>query len=158
MLKNQENFKPLHSDLPSILMVVEDSEQDYEMLLRAVKKTQIECELHRCETGEEALEFLKYQGEDRDRKKFTKPSLIILDLNLPGTDGREILRTIKQDPVLKYIPVAIFSTSSNLKDIHACYENGANGYVVKPMDVALLQEYIQILLLHWLKINVTYPN
>ena len=150
MLTNQKNFKPLHADLKDVLVVVEDSEQDYEMLLRAVKKTDIECAIHHCETGEEALDYLANDGK--------YPSLILLDLNLPGTDGRDILKTIKMNPALKSIPVVIFSTSSNLKDIEVCYENGANSYVVKPMDVSRLQECIQILLLHWLKVNVTYPN
>lgn len=159
MLKNQEEkFKQLHSELPSVLLVVEDSEEDYEMLRRAVKKTGLKCSLNHCETGEEALDYLTNQGEEQDSENFSPPSLILLDLNLPGTDGRDILKEIKLDPVLKMIPVVIFSSSSNIKDIEACYDNGANAYVIKPMDVALLQEYIQLLLLHWLKVNVTYQS
>jgi CheY-like chemotaxis protein len=158
MLNNSEKLKPLCSERQKILLVVEDSEEDYEMLLRAVKKTAIECEVDYCETGEEALDYLRNQGEDQNREKFQMPSLILLDLNLPGTDGRDILKDIKIDPVLKFIPVVIFSTSSNRKDIEACYENGANAYVTKPMNISLLQEYIQTLLLHWLKVNRIHPN
>lgn len=155
-MPNQNNLNSLNLPKKSVLLVVEDSEEDYEMFMRVVKKTDLQFELNRCETGEEALIFLKNQNIYQDKEKFQKPSVILLDLNLPGIDGRKVLEKIKLDPNLQLIPVVIFSTSSNPKDIEECYQKGANGYVIKPMDISLLQEYIQILLLHWLKINIPY--
>ncbi|TAE59776.1 MAG: response regulator [Nostocales cyanobacterium] len=140
----------------NLMLIIEDSEYDYEMLIREVKKSQIECKTHRCETGEEGLDYLQNRGEYQDKHKFIKPSLVLLDLNLPGTDGKEILANIKLDPVLKLIPVVVFSTSTNSKDIEYCYQKGVNAYIVKPMNIPLFQEYIKVLLLHWLKLNTTY--
>lgn len=152
MLK-EKNFKPLHSITKNILLVVEDSDEDYEMFQRAVKKTEIECNLFQCETGKEALNFLNNEKDYQDSEKYKKPSLILLDLNLPGINGRKVLEKIKSNPAWRKIPVVIFSTSSNARDIEDCYDKGANGYIIKPMNIDLLQEYTQILLLHWLKIN-----
>ena len=151
---NEEVFQPLHSSPKSVLLAIEDSEQDYEMIRRAVQKSSVSCDLHHCETGEEALQFLRYQGIHQNRQQLGQPALILLDLNLPGTDGREILSQIKQDPQLKQIPVVIFSTSSSPKDIAECYQRGANAYVIKPMDIALFRESINLLMLHWLKVNI----
>jgi CheY-like chemotaxis protein len=154
-MPNPNNLNSLHLPKKSVLLV-EDSEEDYEMFIRVVKKTDLQFELNRCETGEDAIIFLKHQSIYQDKEKFQKPSLILLDLNLPGIDGKKVLEEIKLDANLQLIPVVIFSTSSNPKDIEECYQKGANGYVIKPMDISLLQEYIQILLLHWLKINIPY--
>lgn len=149
-------FQPLHSSPQSIVLLVEDSEHDYEIFFREVKKVNIDCDIHHCETGEEVLDYLNNQGEYQDLAKFRKPSLILLDLNLPGTDGRQVLKTIKSDSLLKLIPIIIFSSSSNHKDIEFCYEQGVNAYVIKPMNIPLFQECVNVLLLHWLKFNVSY--
>lgn len=146
-----EQFKPLHTPLPTNLLLVEDSEQDYEMFIRVVNKNSIKCLIHHSETGEEALKFLQNQNQE----KLPNLSLILLDLNLPGIDGKTVLQKIKSNPLLKLIPVVIFSSSSNSKDIEDCYQKGANAYVIKPMNVVLLQEYIQTILSHWLNVNVS---
>lgn len=127
---DEKNFQPLHLAPPSVLLVVEDSDEDYDMLSRAVKKSNIHCELYHCDNGQKALDLLKNQRQYQNTQKFRKPSLILLDLNLPGTDGRKILEKIKSDAVLKSIPVVIFTTSSNRKDIEDCYEKGANAYCI----------------------------
>lgn len=137
------------------LLFVEDSEEDYEIFLRAIKKTDIEFEFNHCETGEDALSFLRNQKNYADSEKFKKPCLVLLDLNLPGIDGKKVLEKIKSDPHLKLIPVVIFSTSSNPRDVEDCYIKGANAYVIKPMNFSLLQQCIQTLLSHWLDFNVT---
>lgn len=149
-----EQFKPLYSEIPKNLLVVEDSEQDYEMFIRVVKKNNIKCNINHYETGEEALNFLK----NSDQKKYVYPSLILLDLNLPGINGKKVLEKIKSDPHFKLIPVVIFSSSSNSKDIEDCYNKGANAYVIKPMNVSLLEEYIKTMLSHWLRVNIPYSK
>ncbi len=153
-----ELFKPLYQEKQTILLIIEDSEEDYEMFMRGVKKSGIDCQIFHCETGDEGLDFLTNQGEYDDKEKYYLPSLILLDLNLPGTDGKIILKKIKKNPNLSVIPVVIFTTSSNPKDIAECYENAANGYVIKPMNIKNLQESIEILLKHWLTVNISYST
>lgn len=82
------------------------------------------------------------------------PSIILLDLNLPGTDGRKVLEEIKQDEKLKTIPVIVFTTSSNPKDIETCYRFGVNSYILKPMSVQKSKHVMQSIVDYWLSIVV----
>ena len=132
---NKDNRQPL--------LIIEDSDEDFAALTRMITKTNISNPVYRCEDGEEALDFLCREGEYSDESLAPRPCLIILDLNLPGTDGREVLANLKQNQDLQAIPVVIFSTSSNPKDINACYRQGVSGYMVKPMNIALLLRKIQ---------------
>lgn len=134
------------------LLVVEDSDEDFEALKRIMNKAQINTPIYRCCDGEDALDFLYRQGEYKDPNLAPRPSLIVLDLNLPGTDGREVLTELKQDEKLKTIPILVFSTSSNPKDIDACYCQGVNSYIIKPMDIIKLNRLIQVFLNYWLEI------
>ena len=136
------------------LLIIEDSEEDFETLIRAIDKVKISEPIYRCEDGEEALEFLFHQGEYQDESLAPRPSLIILDLNLPGTDGREVLVEIKQSPDLQTIPVVIFSTSANLKDIDECYRYGISGYLAKPMNIQLFNELVEALLKYWFEVVI----
>ncbi|MDX2255984.1 MAG: response regulator [Pseudanabaenaceae cyanobacterium bins.39] len=147
-----EDVESLH---PKSLLFVDDSDEDYEMFLRAVKKAGFKFPMMRCESGEKALAVLGDRQANVEPPNFAKPALILLDLNLPGLDGLHILNTIKSHPQLKLIPVVIFSTSSNPKDVRNCYQSGANAYVIKPMDVSLLQKCVQAILTHWLDVNIT---
>lgn len=131
------------------LLVIEDSDEDFEALSRIMTQEAIANPVYRCIDGEEALEFLFHQGEYLDSSTFPRPSLIVLDLNLPGTDGREVLAELKQDRDLKNIPVVIFTTSSNPQDVEICYQYGVNGYIVKPMDTKRFRKLVQILLDYW---------
>ncbi len=146
---NEENKKPL--------LIIEDSDEDFAALTRMITKAEIPNPIYRCEDGEEALEFLYREGEYQDEALSPRPSLIILDLNLPGTDGREVLAELKQHQDLETIPVVIFSTSSNPKDIDACYRYGVSGYIVKPMDTHRLNLLVQTFLDYWFK-AVELPN
>ncbi len=139
------------------LLIIEDSDEDFAALTRIMNKSQVSSPIYRCEDGEEALEFLYHQGEYEDATLSPRPALIILDLNLPGTDGREVLAELKQDNTLKSIPVIIFSTSSNPKDINACYDYGISGYIVKPMGTNRLNEIVQTFLDYWFQ-TVELPD
>jgi CheY-like chemotaxis protein len=86
-----------------------------------------------------------------------RPSAILLDLNLPGMDGRDILERLKQDRSFKKIPIVVFTTSSNPRDVELCYQKGANGYLIKPMDFQELQKTVQAFVDYWLEAN-TPPN
>lgn len=139
------------------LLIVEDSDEDFTALKRVIDKAQITNPVYRCEDGEEALDFLFHEGEYQNETLAPRPALIILDLNLPGTDGREVLAQLKQDQNFKAIPVVIFSTSSNPKDIDSCYGCGISGYLVKPMSVERLNQLVTTFLDYWFK-AVELPN
>ncbi len=136
-----------------LLLIVEDSDEDFEATLRALKKSSIDCEIYRCVDGEDALDFLyrrgKYFGEHNKR-----PSVILLDLNLPGTDGRDVLKEVKRQASLKSIPVIILSTSSNPIDIETSYQNGANSYMVKPVNYPAFTEAIKSFEDFWFRVAV----
>ena len=138
---NQEQKQPL--------LIIEDSDEDFTALTRMMNKARISNPVYRCEDGEEALDFLFHEGEYEDESLSPRPCLIVLDLNLPGTDGREILAELKSDRNLQNIPVVIFSTSSNPKDVDACYRQGVSGYLVKPMDIERLNQLVQTFLEYW---------
>lgn len=80
----------------------------------------------------------------------TLPAIVLLDLNLPGTDGRAVLNILKKDPLLHTIPVIVFSTSSSSRDIDDCYQLGANSYLTKPIEYAVLEEKIRLTISYWL--------
>jgi CheY-like chemotaxis protein len=137
------------------LLVVEDSNEDFRMLQRLMRRMAVQNPIHRCTNGDEVLEFLYQQKSDalRNSKVALRPSVILLDLNLPGIDGRDILERLKQDKSFREIPIVVFTTSSNPKDIELCYQKGANGYLVKPMDAQELKKTIQAFVDYWLEVN-----
>jgi CheY-like chemotaxis protein len=142
----------LSEKLP-LLLVIEDSNEDFEAFQRYVRKSDLKISIHRCIDGDEALEFLLCKGRFAD-SGLPRPALVVLDLNLPGMDGREILGRIKQDEDLKSIPVVILTTSNNPKDIEACYQQGVNSYIIKPMDFNRLRHNIASLIDYWFDTTV----
>ena len=114
--------------------------------------------VQRCEDGEEALDYLYQRNQFSDKDKSPRPDLILLDLNLPGTDGREVLEEIKKDPKLKTIPVIVLTTSSDDKDIEKCYQAGANSYIQKPVDLQGFFEAIQRLKDFWFEVAILPKN
>lgn len=136
------------------ILIVEDSPEDYETTLRAFKKSGLANPVFRCEDGDEALDYLFRRGEYRDLEKSPRPGIILLDLNLPGTDGREVLREIKKDGTLKKIPVIVLTTSTNEQDIEGCYDAGASSYLSKPVDLNGFMESIQRLTNYWFEIVI----
>jgi CheY-like chemotaxis protein len=136
------------------LLVVEDSNEDFMMLQRLMHRMAVKNPIYRCTNGEDVLEFLYHEG-NYNPEVAPRPSVILLDLNLPGADGRDILEQLKQDRGFKEIPIIVFTTSSNPKDIEFCYQKGANGYLVKPMDAQELQKTMQAFVDYWLEVNTT---
>lgn len=134
---------------PQILLIVEDSDEDFEAFGRIMRNSAVTHAIYRCTDGDEALDFLYNMGEYANVSQPCRPGIILLDLNLPGTDGREVLAQIKGDETLKTIPVVVFTTSSNPKDIERCYRYGANGYIVKPIDVKKLTKTLKTLIDYW---------
>jgi CheY-like chemotaxis protein len=136
------------------ILLIEDSDEDFATFTRVLNQLSCIYPVYRCCDGDEALDFLAQEEQNRNRNTSSFLSLILLDLNLPGTDGREILEEIKQKDRLKSIPVVIFTTSSNPQDIKICYQKGANSYVLKPMKFEELKKTIENLLTYWFEINL----
>ena len=113
--------------LPSVL-VLEDSDEDFDTLLEAAKRAELSNPLHRATTGDDCLALLRGEAGAGLR-----PGIVLLDLNTPGTDGREALVAIRTNPSLRSVPVVVLSTSANPRDVSYCYEQGANAYHVKPV-------------------------
>jgi CheY-like chemotaxis protein len=132
------------------LLVAEDSDEDFVTLQRLMQRMQVQNPIHRCTDGDSVLDFLQSGTEESQP---ARPSVILLDLNLPGTDGRDVLEQLKQDESLREIPVVVFTTSSNPKDIEFCYQKGANGYLIKPMNAQALQRTVQAFVNYWLESN-----
>ncbi|HEV7519056.1 MAG TPA: response regulator, partial [Thermoanaerobaculia bacterium] len=114
------------------ILLVEDSPEDYEATERAFRKSGLKNPIHRCTDGDEALDYLFRRGAYADPARSPRPGIVLLDLNLPGTDGREVLETVKADDSLKQIPVIVLTTSADERDVQACYLAGANSYIQKP--------------------------
>ena len=134
---------------PDPILLVEDSPEDFEATVRALKKAGLANAIYRCEDGDEALDFLFQRGRYADASKAPRPGVILLDLNLPGTDGREVLDEIKRSDSLKKIPVLVLTTSTDERDIEKCYQMGANSYVKKPVDLEGFLQAIQRLTDYW---------
>ena len=120
-------------DMTSLnILLVEDDPADVELTTEALKESKLWIRLRVVEDGEAAMAFLRKQGEYQDAPD---PDLVLLDLNLPKKDGREVLREVKEDPQLKHIPVVILTTSSSETDILKTYHLGANCYIAKPVGL-----------------------
>jgi CheY-like chemotaxis protein len=131
------------------ILLVEDSQDDIELTLRAFKKNNLGNKIHVARDGAEALEFLKRV----ERGDAPHPGLILLDLKLPKVDGIEVLRYIKSREVLRRIPVVMLTTSKNDIDIETCYDLGANSYIVKPISFKDFMETIKNIQLYWIVTN-----
>lgn len=136
------------------IMVVEDNAEDYVATRRAFTKVGALVDIAHFDSANQALVHL---GIDRGEVmvKSAMPHLIILDLNLPGLDGREFLTILKTHEVYRLIPVVILTTSSNQADVNDCYLKGANSYMLKPVDFGKYLEGIRHLKEYWLDTALT---
>lgn len=138
------------SNLTNILLV-EDNEDDYEATLRSLKKNHFANPVHWCKNGQDGLDYLKGEGKYVSGKA-SSPGLILLDLNMPGIDGRQMLKRLKDDERLRPIPVVILTTSSDSRDIEQCYQLGANTYIQKPVSFEGLVEAVRTMKEYWFDI------
>jgi CheY-like chemotaxis protein len=140
------------------LLIVEDSDEYFEVLSRIIADASTRpLSIDRCIDGDDALDYLNRESLYQHQIDRPNPDLVILDLNLPGTDGREVLGAIESSAKLRTIPVVILTTSSNPKDIETCYQLGANTYLLKPMHINQLRFLVSILLDYWFQVAVL-PN
>ena len=126
------------SGKPIEILLVEDNPADVRLTQEALKEGKVKNNLHVARDGIEAIEFLRRVGKWTNSPR---PDLILLDLNLPRKDGREVLADIKADPELKAIPIVVLTTSSAEADIFKTYKLHANCYITKPVD---LDQFVQV--------------
>ncbi len=127
----------------SPIIIVEDSDEDFDTVVQAVRKAGIVAEVQRATTGGECLDLLRGASAIR-------PAVVLMDLNTPGTDGREALAAIKGDDALKLFPIVVFSTSADPRDVVYCYVAGANAYHVKPVRYPDHLQLVIDILTYWL--------
>ena len=148
------NYKELNGgekhNLP--ILLVENDDADVLLLERAFEELQIKNPIHRVKDGEKALEYLSniQQGSNQ---KLCLPALILLDINLPRMRGLKLLKEIKQNQYLKRLPTIMLTTSSDMADIDAAYEHGANSYLIKPVVYRDFVELIDKFKQYWLEGN-----
>jgi len=138
------------------ILLVEDSANDVELTLFALDAINLANKIDVVDDGAMALDYLHYEGLFSDRQK-SNPVVIILDLKLPKVSGLEVLKEIKQDPLLKHIPVVILTSSKEDRDIISGYDLGVNAYVVKPLEYTEFVHAVQELGSFWAIINEV-PN
>lgn len=134
---------------PLEVLLVEDDADDVLLTREALKDSKVIVSMSVATDGEEALKRLRREAPFADAPM---PDLILLDLNLPRVNGRDVLKEVKNDPVLKKIPVVVLTTSTADADILKCYDLGANCYITKPVDFEQFQRIIKVVDEFWLTI------
>ncbi len=132
------------------ILYIEDEESDIFLVRMAFKKGKIDVPLKTVRDGEAALHYLRGTGEYANRQEYPLPGLILLDLNIPRLHGLKVLKWIREQPALAKLPVVVFTSSEQPKDIAAAQELGANDYQVKPSSIELIAETIKLLIQRWL--------
>jgi two-component system, response regulator len=135
------------------ILIVEDSPNDAEMALRALKKNNLANNVLVLSDGEMALDFIFAKGKFAGRKEAPRPKIILLDLKLPKVDGLEVLKEIKSHAETKIIPVIVLTSSREESDLITSYRLGVNSYIVKPVDFDKFVDAVRDLGLYWLLLN-----
>ena len=142
---------------PASILLVEDNPMDVELIVDAFKDARLANKIQVARGGKEAIEFLFGQGEYADRRQYPLPDIVLLDLKMPGIDGHEVLRRIKDAEKLKRLPVIILTSSSDEGERAMSYDNGANSYLVKPVSFDEFLKVVKTVSDYWLTLNVEPP-
>jgi len=142
---------------PSVIVMAEDDLDDRLLVKDALAESNWEADLRFVDNGEEMMDYLSHTGKYADASSAPRPSLILLDLNMPRKDGREVLREMKNRSDLKRIPVVVLTTSKADTDIDKMYELGANSFISKPIEFEALVKLMCLLAQYWLQ-TVELPN
>ena len=140
-----------NSSLPVTILMADDDEDDRLLALDALKEGRVLNNLYCVEDGVELLEYLRREGKFADPATSPRPSLILLDLNMPRMDGREALQHIKTDPNLRSIPVVILTTSKEEEDMIRGYDLGAASYITKPVNFEGLVDLMRAIGRYWIE-------
>lgn len=137
----------------SVILLVEDNSTDEELTLRALRKASLMNRVVVTRDGAEALDYLFARGAHAGRDAAEWPQVVLLDLNLPKLGGHDVLKAIRADERTRRLPVVILTSSGQERDVLQGYANGANSYVVKPVDFGRFADAVRQLGLYWLLLN-----
>lgn len=140
------------NDQPVVILLAEDDPDDRYLISEAFDESSLPVRLFIVNDGEEMLDYLKHRAKYTDAARWPLPALIVLDLNMPRKDGREVLAEIKTDPHLRRIPVVVLTTSQAEEDIVRAYDLGVSGFITKPVSFNTLLEIMKSLGNYWLNI------
>jgi len=146
------------SDETVVILLAEDDPDDRYLISEAFDETNLPVRLFIVNDGEEMLDYLKHRGKYSDSQRWPLPALIVLDLNMPRKDGREVLAETKTDPILRRIPVVVLTTSQAEEDIARAYDLGVSGFITKPVSFNALLEIMRSLGNYWLNIVELPPS
>ena len=135
------------------ILLVEDSANDAELTIRALKSHNLANKLIHVQNGQEALDFLLGTGASAGRDVNHMPKVVLLDLKLPKVDGIEVLRRLRAEESTKLLPVVVLTSSREDRDVLEAYQLGVNSYIVKPVDFENFSEAVSSLGLYWLVLN-----
>ena len=140
------------SPKPVTILMADDDPDDRQLTKEAFEESRLANDLRFVEDGEELMDYLRRRGKYSDPASSPRPSLILLDLNMPRKDGREALKEIKADPALRQIRVVVLTTSKAEEDIYRSYDLSAASYITKPVTFAALADAVKTLGKYWLEI------
>ncbi|HEY9665239.1 MAG TPA: response regulator [Coleofasciculaceae cyanobacterium] len=143
---------------PVTILMADDDPDDCMLAEEALAETCLSSQLHFVKDGEELMDYLYQRGKYTAPGSAPRPALILLDLNMPRKDGREVLRELKADPHLRQIPVLVLTTSKAEEDILSSYNLGANSFITKPVTFSSLIEVMKTLSKYWFEIVELPPE
>lgn len=141
----------------AVILLAEDDYGDQELTKRALQDELLNTDLRIVDNGEQAMEYLKRQGKYADPDSSPRPDLLLLDLNMPLKNGREVMVEMKSDPQLCNIPVVVLTTSKQDRDVLSSYQEGCNSFIQKPVDIDQFIQVVQQLGKYWFEM-VTLPT
>ncbi len=144
---------PINSE-SAIILLADDDEGDQILTRRALDKGRFRNTLHIVMDGEEALDYLFHRGKYEDPESSPRPHLMLLDLNMPKVDGRQVLTELRADPELRMLPVIVLTTSSQEEDIVRAYELGVNSYITKPVTPGGFVEAVSAIENYWFELVI----
>ena len=142
----------------AVILLIEDNPADQQLTIRAFRKGHVSTNLQIASDGVEAMEYLRGEGKYFDREMYPIPDLILLDINMPRKDGKQVLKEIREDKDLKIIPVVMLTTSDQEKDVIDSYNLGVNAYISKPVRINEFMEVVHKLEDFWFSLNTILPK
>ena len=146
------------NEKPTTILLAEDDEEDRYLIDEALSELDLPHKLQVVEDGEKLLDYLYQRGDYAEMENWRKPGLILLDLNMPRRDGREILQEIKTNPEFKRIPVVVLTNSQADEDVLRSYDLGVSGYISKPVSYMGLLKAVQAIGAYWLQVAKLPPE
>lgn len=139
------------SEQSNTVLLIEDNPDDVWAFRRAFREIGWPSPLHVVEGGAQALEYLEGKGKYHNRHEFPLPTLVLVDLKMPGMDGFEVLKWIRAQPELSNLRVVVLTTSDEIRDVNRAYTLGANSFLTKPLNLPEFRNMLDAFITHWIK-------